>query len=257
MSLTRTGSIATAVLMTIVVAGCGGSEPAAAPGTTPTAAPTTPTLTPTVPAAESITALSADSLVKKTKAAAKAAASVRVRGTIADDEGKPMKLDLSLATKGGSGTITTGGASIKVLVVGKTAYMQLSDAFWRQQSKSKQEADLIIGVVGGKWIKLALTNKDFGEMAAFASKPTFFDGLFDETGSVRKSGTKTIEGVPCIGLSDDEGTLWVDAASARPIRLEVPGKTTTESLTFSQYNQIKEPKAPPSSKVIDGKKLGM
>ena len=258
MSLTRTGSIATAVLMTVVIAGCGSEEPTAAPGgsgTTPTAAPTTPTPKPSLPAAEGLTALSAQQLAKKTQIAAKAAASVRVRGTFVD-EGGPMKVDLSLAKKGGSGTITLEGANIKVIVVGKTAYLQISDAYWRKQTESKQTADLIIGVVRGRWIKVSLTSKDFAELIAFTSKAGFFEGMFEEPGTVRKTGTKTIDGVRCIGLFDGEGTVWADAATARPIRLEIPGKNA-ENLTFSQYNQIMEPKAPPSSKVIDGKDIGM
>lgn len=263
MSLTRTASVATAVLMTVVIAGCGTDEPAAAPGGSgTTAAPTTtpPTATPTVivpPAPAALTALSAKELITKTQAAAKAAQSVRVIGAIAGSDGKPMKLDLNLATKGGSGTITLDGAPMKVLVVGKTSYMLISDAHWRKQFKSKQEADLIISVVGGKWIKLDPSNKDLGELASLVSKADFFNSLFEEAGTVRKSGTKTVNGVPCIGLSDGDGTLWVDAANARPIRIEVPGKTGTESMDFSKYNQIKEPTAPPSSKVIDGKDLGM
>lgn len=259
MSLTRTGSIATAVLMTVLVAGCGGSEPAAGPdpSTTPTtAAPTTPSATVSKPAA-SIAGLSAQQIVKKTQAAAKAASSVRVRGAMTMDDGSLMKLDVSLTAKGGSGTITQDGAAIKVRVVGRTAYLQISDAYWRKQAKSKQEADLIIQVVHGKWLKVALTNKDFGEIAAFASKPAFFDGLFEESGGVRKTGSKTIEGIPCVGLGDGEGTVWVDAANARPIRLDMPGKSGTESLIFSEYNQIKEPKAPPAAQVIDGKTIGM
>lgn len=261
MSLTRTGSIATAVLMTVVIAGCGTDEPAAGgTGTTPTAGPTTPTIsTPTLtasvpPTPAGLTALPGKELIKKTAAAANAAESVHVRGTFVDDGG-PMKVDLSLAKKGGSGTITLDGANLKVTVVGRTAYLQISDAMWRKQLKPKK-ADLLISLVGDKWIKLPLDNKDFGELIAFTSKTGFFALMFDKPRTFSKTGPKTIDGVPCIGLWDGKGTLWVDAANARPMRAENPGKNA-DNLTFSQYNQIKEPKAPPSSKVIDGKDIGM
>jgi hypothetical protein len=52
-------------------------------------------------------------------------------------------------------------------------------------------------------------------------------------------------------------TAWVDATNARPIRLDTPGPSGTESLTFSEYNQIKEPKAPPAAQEVDGKTLGL
>jgi hypothetical protein len=266
MSATRTGSVAV-MLMVFVVSGCGGSGPAAdtgqagvPPTTATTTVPTTgttpsPSATPSKPAA-SIAGLPAEQIVKRAQAAAKAAASVRVRGAMTMEDGKPIKLDVSLVRTAGSGTITIDGAAIKVLVVGKAAYLQLSDAAWRQQAKSKQEANLLIQVMRGKWLKIALTNKDLGDLAAFASKPAFFDGLFDPVSQVRKTGTKTIQGIPCVGLGDGGGTLWVDATNARPIRLDIPGRSGTESLTFSEYNQIRQPTAPPAAQVIEDETLG-
>jgi hypothetical protein len=101
-----------------------------------------------------------------------------------------------------------------------------------------------------------VTNKSF-DLAVLASKPAFLSKL-DISGGLRKIGTRTIGGIACIGLAgDDHRTLWVDATNARPIRLERPGPSGTESVTFSEYNQIKEPKVPPAAQVVDGKALGL
>jgi hypothetical protein len=83
MSSTRTRLIITTALATVLIAGCGGSEPTAAPTAAPPAAPpaaarpTAPSsVTPSKPAA-TIAGLSAQQILKRTTAAAKAAVSVR------------------------------------------------------------------------------------------------------------------------------------------------------------------------------------
>ena len=158
---------------------------------------------------------------------------------------------------GGSGSITTGGDRVAIIVIGKTAYLRMTDAFWRKQAKSKAEANALVALIGGRWIKTAMTNKDLGEMAAFASKAGFFDGLFEEPGTLRKTAPRTVGGVACIGLRSSDGTLWVDAFTARPVRLEMPGKSGTDALAFTEYNRIAAPTAPPAAQIIDGKALGM
>jgi hypothetical protein len=265
MSLTRTRLITATALATVLIAGCGGSEPTAAPPAAPPAAarPTAPSsapssVTPSKPA-ESIAGLSAQQIIKRTKAAAKAAVSVRARGGITADDGTPIKLDVSLARTASAGTASANGAGVKFLVIGRTTYLQFSDAFWRQNAKPKTYADLLMQLTRGKWIKVAVTDKSFSGMAYLASKPAFVSGMVDHFGWGRKIGTRTIGGIACIGLAghDHRGTLWVDATNARPIRLDTPGPSGTESLTFSEYNQIKEPKAPPTAQVVDGKTLGL
>ncbi|MEI8413102.1 MULTISPECIES: hypothetical protein [unclassified Kribbella] len=261
MPTTRTAAAAAAVLMAVLATGCGGSDPATS-GTTVTAPTPTPTPTPTpvqastptpTPTPVSITGLSAPQILAKAQAAAKAAKSVHVKGAMTDSDGR-MALDVRLAAAGGSGSITMDGDRISIMVIGKTAYLRMSDAFWRKQAKSKAEANAIVALIGGRWIKTALTNKDLGDLAAFASKPRFFDSLFEEPGTLRKTAPKTVDGIACIGLRSSDGTLWVDASTARPVRLEL---SRTDVLTFSEYNQIAAPKAPPAAQVIDGKALGM
>jgi hypothetical protein len=236
MSLTRPRSITTAALATVLIAGCGGSEPPA-----------------------SLAGLSAQQIITRTKAAAKAAVSMRIRGGTTADDGTPIKVDVSLARTASAGTIHPANrAAVKFLVIGSTAYRQVGDAFWRQNAKPKTYADLLIQLTRGKWIKGAVTDhKIFGGLAVVASKTAFVSVMLDDSDGLRKIGTRTIGGIACIGLAGDHNTLWVDATNARPIRLDNPGRSGTESLTFSEYNQIKEPTAPPAAQVVDGKALGL
>jgi head-tail adaptor len=262
MSHTRARSITTAALMTVFVAGCGGSEPTAAPPAAPAAAarPTAPSsVTPSRPAA-SITGLSAQQIVKKARAAAKAAVSVRVRGARTTEDGTRLKLDVRVTRNAGSGTITYDGTEMKVIVVGRTAYVQGGDAFWRfwsQPSKAK-DTELLVQRMRGKWLKVPLNTKAFGEMASWASKAALFDAMVRDPGRrrVRKTAVETIDGIPCVGVRGAHGTLWVNAANSRPARLELTGSRGTGRISFSEY-QINEPTAPPAAQVVDGKALGL
>jgi len=175
------------------------------------------------------------------------------------DDGTPIKLDVRLARAASAGTAIGNGAGVKFLVIGRTAYLQFSDAFWRQHATPKTYADQLMQLTRGKWIKFAVTDKSFSNMAFLASKPAFVSAMLDNSDAgrkiaVRKIGTTTIGGIACIGLAGhDHRTLWVDATNARPIRLDTPGPSGTASLTFSEYNQIKEPTAPPAAQVVDAK----
>jgi hypothetical protein len=102
-----------------------------------------------------------------------------------------------------------------------------------------------------------LHGKGFGVLPRFASKADFFDAIGGDPSRVEKIAVETIDGIPCVGLRATDGTFWVNAANARPVRLELTGSQGTGSLSFSEYNQIKEPTAPPAAQVVDGKALGL
>ncbi|MFD7161626.1 hypothetical protein ACFV9C_44075 [Kribbella sp. NPDC059898] len=259
MLIRRTAAGAMVGVLAVLVAGCRGSAPAAddALGTTPppttistpTVVPTTPKPTPTA----DISTLPAAKILAKAQAAANAAKSVRMKGTMADGRDR-MTLDLRLAKGGGQGTIMMDGTAITVMVIGKTAYLKLSDEFWRSQTKSKAEADAMVGLIAGRWIRTTLDKKEFRDFAMFGDKAAAFEGILDAMGKVRKTAPRTIDGVPAIGLRDSEGTLWVDRATGRPLRVETSG---TDVVTFSEYDRVTTPKAPPADQVIDGEALGI
>jgi hypothetical protein len=263
MLIRRTAAGAMVGVLVVLVAGCQGSDPATkdtietTPTPTATSVTPSPVVTPPKPPAStpvsSIAGLSATKIVAKTQAAAKAATSVRMKGAMSDD-GDKIVLDIRLAKTGGQGTMSINGTAFSLIVLDKTAYLKISDKFWRAQIKDKADADAVIALVAGRWIKTSLTDKDLGDLAAFASKPKFFDTLFEPTGTLRKTAPRTVDGVAAIGLRDTDGTLWVDTVTARPVRLESSG---TDALTFTEYNQVTTPKAPPADQVIDGKTLGM
>jgi hypothetical protein len=267
MRRTRATAGGMVVLVAMVAAGCGGGDSTGATDDTqittaasqPTAPATTknvPTPTPTTPKPTmDVGKLPAKQVLTKAQAAAKAAASVHVKGAMTDGADR-MGLDLRLTKTAGSGSVTVNGDTISLIVIGRTAYLKMSDSFWRHQSKSKAEANAAIQLIDGRWIKTSLDDKDWRDFAMLGTKTEFFDSLFEDTGSLRKIKQRTVDGVACVGLGDSDGTLWVERSTARPVRIESPGKSGTDALSFTEYNQVKTPKAPAADQTIDGDALG-
>lgn len=272
MSLSCTRPLAAAVLLTVLVTGCGADNPAAdaaagspsagkAAGsgpTTATAPSTAPSTTPSSAASPSpatspagIERLPARTILARARAAAKAAPSVRLQGSFTEN-GERLGLDIDSAGNGMSGTFTTPVGKIELIGIGRTVYMKPSEQFFRSQARSKAEGDAMVTMLGGRWIMTTRPDADTRELLELADPAKVFQDLLQPEGKLRKVGPRTVGGVKCVGLSDGAGVLWVDAVSARPVRMESTGKKP-DVLTFSRYGQVRAPKAPPKSKTIDEK----
>jgi hypothetical protein len=265
MSFPWTGSAATAALLALVVTGCGSptdtKAEAAADTKTSTTAPTktavpTPSASPSP--APDISALSATAIFAKAKAFALTADSVRMRGTAAEGRDK-ITLDVQMTKTGGQGTFSVAGAPLGIRVIGRTMYLQMTERFLRATGKrekaSAAETAAMVQLMKDKWVKLSKAG-DFEPMIVMTTRDTFFKTVFVPSGKLRKTAPRTVDGITSIGLNDGEGTLWVDARDARPVRLEGPAGSG-EGFRFSDYNQLKAPVAPPAAQTIDGKAMGL
>ncbi|MFK4087666.1 hypothetical protein ACI2LF_26385 [Kribbella sp. NPDC020789] len=249
-------TIATTAVLAAATTACGPAKEPVSQSSPTVAATTTPTPTPTTPTG--VAGLEAKALFAKAKAAILAADSVRLRGSFVD-EGEKTAIDVHLTRTGGQGTFTVDGNPIGITVVGKNAYIQLSEKYLRAQGKAEKdkpaEIDATVALLKGRWIKLTKKDSDFQEMIDLVTRDTFVASTFQPSGALTKKPQKTVDGVASIGLYDGEGTLWVDSSTARPVRIELG--TGGESFGFSDYNRIKAPKAPAAGSVIDGKQMGL
>ena len=246
---------AATLLVTVAAAGCA-SDADSAIESPPTTAKTTAAPA-TTPAPAGVTGLDAEAIFAKTKAAAYAADSVRLRGSFVDS-GETTVIDVHLTKTGGQGTFTVDGKPLSITVIGKVVYLQLSEKFIRAEGKANKDsaADInaTVRVLKGKWIKLSKPGGDFDDLIRLTTRDSFFADILRPGGSLTKTPEKTVDGVPAIGLSDGEGTLWVDTRTARPVRLE---STSDGPLRFSDYNRLKAPKVPPAASTLDGRQFGL
>jgi hypothetical protein len=253
MSTRRIGALVT-VLVASLVAGCGGDDgggsSSASTGTTTSAS--APSATP--PPTPDLSPLSAAELSKRSRVALDEARTFHVSLSAAQ-KGESFALDVSYGTTGSHGTMTVNGAKVDILTIDKAFYMRAPDTFWRKQFGA--EADKALAILSGKWLKLATTDKEFAEYSEFGTRDGFVRSMLaDWVTNPRKAGQKTISGVQCLGLAGSDGTLWINKVDARPVQLETRRSASIRGrMTFSDYNTVTEPKAPPKSTTIDITKL--
>jgi hypothetical protein len=250
---------AAAAVVALIATGCDGSADTAVetPAATSTKAPAS---TPVKPAA-GLESQPVRTIMKKTRLASLAARNLRMRGTI-DDPGGPMTFDITLAKGGGQGDFTVAGASYSVRAIGRTVYFQLSEAAIRAQAKAEKssaaETAQMLRLLKNKWIKLSKVDKDTQEMVDLVTPGLFFKTVFgvddtDTAAAPRKTAARVVDGVRCVGLTEDGASMWIDATTARLVRM-TDGKN---QFSFSDYGKVPAPKAPAKSQVLDGKAMGL
>lgn len=178
--------------------------------------------------------------------------SLRVAGKFKNDN-EIIGLDIGYGpAKTSRGTISSAGTTIELIALGSTVYFKAPDAFWTRRLASNPDA---AKVLKGKWIKAPLSNTQFASFRAFTDRATFVNGLFSVTAGLRKGAARTINGVPCVGLTESSATLWVTQAEGRPVVFT--GTSAADGkLTFDRYGQVPKPTAPPAASTIDISQVG-
>ena len=151
------------------------------------------------------------------KAAADAASSVHVAGSIVSG-GSPVTLDLNLlAGRGGHGQLSENSLSFEVIHVGGTVYIKGSPAFYRHVG-GPAAAELF----QGRWLKAPATIGSFASLASLTDLRQLVDMTLTIHGTLAKAGTATVNGQKVVGVTDasKSGTLYV-ATTGRPYPVEV------------------------------------
>ncbi len=178
-----------------------------------------------------IASKSAEEIVQESKAAADAASAVHVAGSLKSG-GAPVTLDLSLvADKGARGEISQNGASFKLILVGNTAYISGSPAFYRSLGGSAAAQ-----LFKGKWLKASATSGEFASFKQLADMRQLIDSTLAAHGTLVKGKTTTVNGQPAIAITDGakDGTLYV-ATTGKPYPLQIAkGGSESGTITFSK-----------------------
>lgn len=243
-----TGLVAAIVLATGVLTGCddrGTTGPATTTATKPVTKPAA-----SKPAPTAVADLPPATVVTRAEAALRAARSLRLSGTVKDGK-DTIKLDLAINPAGSQGTFVQNGLSLKLILLRKVVYVQMSEAMLRKEVAGGDER--VVKMLRGRWLKTAATTPDFADFVRFADYRRVADWIFEDTKPpYDKTGPKTVNGVRCVGVKGAHGTWWVDAATSRPVRLEAGDG----SFDLSRYDAVPPPQSPPKRLVIDADKLG-
>jgi hypothetical protein len=202
---------ALAVLVVLaMLAGCGGSS------------------------SSNIASKSAEQIVSESKAAADAASAVHVSGSL-KSASTPVTLDLNLvAGKGAQGEISQNGASFKLILLGDTAYISGSPAFYRSLGGAAAAQ-----LFNGKWLKASASAGEFASFKQLANMRQLIDTTLASQGTLVKGATTTVGGQQAIAVTDGakDGTLYV-ATTGKPYPLQISkGGSESGKIVFDRWNQ--------------------
>ena len=169
------------------------------------------------PAGNGVASKTAAQILEATKAAAAQAASVHVAGSIVTG-GKPISLNMELlADKGGKGTISEDGFTIKLIQTEGDVYINGSAAFYQHVSGAAAAQ-----LLQGRWLKAPANSGELASLASLTDLSRLVDEALAGHGALTKGATSTIAGQPVVALHDSskDGTLYV-ATTGRPYPLEI------------------------------------
>jgi hypothetical protein len=200
------------ILVACVLAGCGGSSSSSGNGV----ADKTPT-----------------EILAATKAATDTATSVHVAGSIVSDK-SPITLDMSLlAGKGGRGQLSENGLAFELIQVGGTVYIKGSSAFYKHIGGSAAAQ-----LLEGKWLKAPSSDSNFASLGQLTDLRQLVDQTLANHGSLKRSGTTTVNGQKVVGVTDTSkgGTLYI-AATGKPYPIEISKDGSGGGkITFDRWN---------------------
>ncbi|WP_326582271.1 hypothetical protein OG889_26660 [Streptomyces sp. NBC_00481] len=203
--------------------------------------------------------LTGGEIANKAVKATSDAESLRMKGEGEDSSGETVQMDIAMNKKGDcAGTLSMNGEGEAELVkVDDTIYMKYDEAFVRAQSKdsSKEEADMLVDMLAGKWTKTSATAEDSKDIASFCDLDTVLADFKDVNSDATRGKAAKVDGTPAIVLNEKDGkdryTLYV-ATEGKPYLLRVVSKSADEpsDLTLTDYNKP-VPAEAPKGKIID------
>ena len=216
-----------AVLLGLVLTGCGGSTPSQAK-------------------------LSTAKLLTKARAYVKAQHDVSLSGRI-DQGGAETSIDLKYSGDDSYGTIKLSGATIALESIGGKTYFKPSAAFWTQQLP-KDQATMVTKLIGSRWIIADKANANFAQLIQLAQRSFLTDEVLTPEDKVTKGAVTTVSGTKAIPLKLKSGAIYLADRDARPLQIKGSGSGGSGTATFS-YDKVTVPAAPSSKEQVDLAKL--
>jgi hypothetical protein len=212
----KLGLLVVALVAALIVAACGSSGSSSHS---------------TTAASNGVATKSPSQILNAAVAAADAAGSVHVSGTVQNPG--TLGLDLDLVTgRGAAGTISQGAPKFKLIVVGGNFYFQGNRAFWVKVGHSQAAVQLLLG----KWIREPSAGAQFASVSHLTSIRTLMQALVKSHGTLSKGPATTIDGQPAIALDDSNGGKLYVATTGKPYPLKLIAKRSSGGeVTFTQY----------------------
>lgn len=198
------------------------------------------------PTTNGVSALSAEEVLDRAKAALTDAKSYRIKADVTGDDKETFSLDVGVSGDDLKGSVSFGGATVELLAVAGQKYIKPDEALWRQTNG--RDGEQIAEVLGDRWVLVQNSWDDIAEFFEIVDPGK----LLEADGTLRKGETKEVQGTQAIGLTVGGDTLWV-ATTGEPYPLQLEGQSR---LTYSDFGvTIEGIQAPAEEDVVDMRKL--
>jgi hypothetical protein len=199
------------------------------------------------PRSNGVAQLAPDQILEKAKAAAKAASSVHLNGTITAPAGD-LAVDLRYNLDAGTvGTVTVNRAPFQ-LVYGQDLFLKASAQAWTRFVGDSRAGELL----SNRWVRIPPKSAVFENVATVATFDRLIDLALSPVGALTKTGSRTVRGVSVIGVVDEanDETLYV-AAEGEPYPVQAQGHAWRGAVDFLDWNKPVDVQAPPPDQVVD------
>ncbi|MFJ9611876.1 hypothetical protein ACIRS1_36630 [Kitasatospora sp. NPDC101176] len=208
--------------------------------------------------------LSAQDIEKQAKDALAGATSLKIAGSIVDEDGK-TEFNLAVDTKGQcNGTMSAGDkGQFEIISDGKTTYVKPDKAFWTNLGgpNGAQAAELF----KGRYLTGPATDPKMQSLASVCNLAEFSKKIVEDDGSdgkAEKGSAGTVNGVKTFSLkvTDTKGEVSTIHVATEgkpyPVRIEHTGaKDGNGSVDFSDFDKPITVQAPPADNTIDFSKF--
>ena len=208
--------------------------------------------------ADPLAGLTAAQVQAKTVADAKASSSLALKGSLTQSS---QSYSVNLAIKpsqGCMGTIGEGSkGSFKLIVIGKTVYLNPDDTFWKANAGANAAAT--IALINGRYLKLSASNSNMASLADMCDVSQLFSSD-NPSEKVTKGAVTTLGGTRVLSLKDSDGRVAyvTDTSKPRLVEFAAPKGSSAGTGKVTVTTGAPVTLTPPSaSQVIDGSKLGM
>ncbi|MEU6810279.1 hypothetical protein ABZ920_15055 [Streptomyces sp. NPDC046831] len=199
--------------------------------------------------------LPAAQIQSRTRAAADTADAVHLSGNVVTN-GRTYRIDMRLKSGGGSGSVTSQGATFGLLRIGSQLYLKADAEFWNHADGGGDTG--AADKLDGKYVKVPQDDPAYRKFSGFTDKTVLLDGLLTLHGTLATDGRHKQSGVRTVRVTGDQGsggTLDV-SLEGRPYPLRLVRAGGAGTLTFSDWGRDFPLREPEKSDTVDyGKQL--
>jgi len=186
-----------------------------------------------------------EAIAAKSRAAALAARSVHLSGTVAG-QGTLYHLDVRLTDGAGVGRVTGGGRDFEVLRVDGRLYLKGGAGFYDTTGTSREAAETL----RDKYVVVSPDDPAYQGLEELTDRQALLGSVTDLAGPPRKDGYREVGDSRTVAVSGPGGgTLQVALqGTPYPVRVDRPAGG---SLDLSEFGKTVKVTAPPPAQVVD------